>query len=222
MAYIRCPYCNCRIFTPFTAADRPNCDQILPQTVFQAPLTSSSASSSLIVQPSEKGKKMPPGNEEAEPEIIIIRPPDGGAVKVKKKRTWHWPGLRPVIIKGVVLSVQTQQETPNSGSSPNLIEGFFKFALDVVWPMKDAAYQPRREDKLVVITQIRVQGVDGKQRDARLEGRLIGANIALGDEITLKGRYRKGTLLVQRTYNHTSDARIMTRHASSFNNYWFF
>src|SRR5947209_1113239 len=67
---------------------------------------------------------------------------------------------------------------------------------------------PRSE---TTITTIRVRRTDGTQREARLEGDLVGAGTGLGDEVSLWGRDSSGTLVVKRAYNHTTGAEIRIR-----------
>jgi hypothetical protein len=52
---------------------------------------------------------------------------------------------------------------------------------------------------------------DGTQKDARLEGYLMGAHLTLGDVLSLWGRQRHGIILVRRAFNNTSGAVVSTR-----------
>ena len=212
MPHMRCPYCNYRLFIPLATEACPNCGGILPDQSFLAPSPSSLPARGLSVQAPGPDKQIPPDDNTAtDPDIIVVAPSvDSSAPAKKKANTWNASRLSS--IKGVVLGVQTQQEF-QSQSGPDIVGGFFKFIRDMLWPVMETASQQREEK--IVITQIRLRLADGAQRDARLEGRMIGANISLGDEITLWGKYRKGTLMVQRAYNHTSEARILTRGSAS-------
>ncbi len=208
MPYIRCPYCNYRIFAPLAMDACPNCDHILPASSFLSLPASSAEDSTLPAEAPGRLKNMA-FDDSTTPEDFINAPPVAhtvlGTEQANRRRLFRLSSLR-----GIVLSVQTQQEFQDR-YAPDLVGGFFTALRDILWPMMDAS---RQREERIVSTQIRLRLGNGALRDARLEGRLVGANISLGDELTLWGRYRKGTLLVRRAYNHTTEARILTHHQS--------
>lgn len=96
---------------------------------------------------------------------------------------------------------------------------FLKIIGDLIMPT--TAYQPNRmrpEDKKKSIVIARLRMEDGRQREARFEGDFMLGSINLGDEISLWGYLRKGTLVVSRAYNHTTQAKIATRSNQSRQN----
>ena len=61
------------------------------------------------------------------------------------------------------------------------------------------------------ITSVRVRRQDGAEREARLEGNIVGGSISLGDPVSIWGKDVSGTLIVQRAYNHSTGAEIRLR-----------
>lgn len=59
------------------------------------------------------------------------------------------------------------------------------------------------------VTTVRIKRADGTMRDARIEGYLGGANLSLGDHVTLHGKDRDGTLIVAYGYNHSANGHIL-------------
>lgn len=109
---------------------------------------------------------------------------------------------RPPDISGTLVFVQSQHEIRRN-------TGLGKALVDVIWPTPN---EPTSQDKerQVNVTTLRIRNSDGLQQDARMEGYLKGANISIGDTISLWGRRYKGTLVVYRGYNHTTKSVVMT------------
>lgn len=70
------------------------------------------------------------------------------------------------------------------------------------------------------ITSVRVRRQDGVQREARLEGDIVGGSISLGDDISLWGADVRGTLIADCAYNHNTKAEIRVRHAYNLTIDW--
>lgn len=66
-------------------------------------------------------------------------------------------------------------------------------------------------ERKMTITTIRITRSDGRIFNARLEGDLMGAGVNLGDDVSLWGSNRSGTLIVKRGYNHTTSSEIQVR-----------
>ncbi len=188
----------------------PNCGQVLPdQTSSSGGPSPTPVSSSLATQPA------PPiqDDDETPDEQTFTIPPIPPEDIVAQPYKWgSRPPSRPADVQGVVINIQTQNDVQHA---PDPVGSFFKAIRDILWPVMET--QTRGPDDKTTVTQIRVRVAPQVQRDARMEGTLTGASVALGDTVSLWGRYRKGTLLVQRAYNNTSDAEITTRSGSASN-----
>jgi hypothetical protein len=86
--------------------------------------------------------------------------------------------------------------------------GLGKALVDALWPTPNES--SANKERQVNVTTLRIRSSDGLQQDARMEGYLKGANISIGDTISLWGRKYKGTLVVYRGYNHTTRSIVMT------------
>jgi translation initiation factor IF-1 len=106
---------------------------------------------------------------------------------------------RPPDLAGVIILVQSQEELPMPGAVGSIATAL----RDIIWPMPQ---QQAREK--VHVTTFRVRTQDDEQKDARIEGYLKGANLTLGDKVSLWGWHRKGVLIVRRGYNHTSKGDV--------------
>jgi hypothetical protein len=113
---------------------------------------------------------------------------------------------RPPDIFGTVVTVQAQQEIRQTDSA-------FSQLRDALWSMPGEMASKEKEN--VNVTMLRVRTNDGKQRDARMQGYLRGANISLGDTVSLWGRNRRGMITVYKAFNHTSKAVITTSSMNS-------
>lgn len=61
------------------------------------------------------------------------------------------------------------------------------------------------------ITSVRVRRDDGAEREARMEGEIVGGSVSLGDPASFWGTDVSGTLIVDRAYNHKTGAEIRVR-----------
>jgi hypothetical protein len=114
---------------------------------------------------------------------------------------------RPPDISGTLVLVQSQHEIRRNN-------GLSKALIDAIWPTPDAT--SANKERQVNVTTLRIRNSsDGVQQDARMEGYLKGANISIGDTISLWGRRYKGTLVVYRGYNHTTKSVVMTNTMTS-------
>ena len=60
-----------------------------------------------------------------------------------------------------------------------------------------------RPDRRTTVTRLRVLQRDGRMREARIEGDLLGTSVSQGDEVELHGKDRGGALIVQSGFNRT-------------------
>jgi len=117
------------------------------------------------------------------------------------KSPWGFP-KRPADAEGIIIYVQGQDEHPQ----PSLLGAILRMFVNMVWATPGDLRQHERER--IHVTTIRVRTSDDVQKDARVEGYLKGANLSLGDVVSLWGWRRKGSLVVTRGYNHTAKAAI--------------
>jgi hypothetical protein len=61
------------------------------------------------------------------------------------------------------------------------------------------------------ITSVRLRRDDGAEREARMEGEVVGGSISLGDPASFWGADVNGTLIVDRAFNHKTGAEIRVR-----------
>ncbi|EFH84194.1 hypothetical protein [Ktedonobacter racemifer] len=112
---------------------------------------------------------------------------------------------RPPELWGKVVLVQSQLENP-----PLAGLGFFlRLLRDVLWPVPNEVRA--KEQEKIMITTIRVRGENGQPQDARIHGYLRGANVSLGDTISIWGkRRRRGAIYIRKAYNHTVQGAVST------------
>jgi hypothetical protein len=118
---------------------------------------------------------------------------------------WHFRKTRPNIA-GVVMHIEAKEEAIDY---PDLFAAVATLLVELIWIMTNTV-QERAGDR-VVMTVIRVQTYDGSIKDARLRGHMRGANLSLGDKISLWGRKRHGVLFVRSGFNHTTRGVVSTR-----------
>jgi hypothetical protein len=121
---------------------------------------------------------------------------------------WWFPRRAPDVA-GTLIHVQTQHE---SFVSADVMGAIFKIFTDIVWSIAGESQHQHRSQEggrgESMVTLLRIRTSDGTQRDARLRGHLTGANLTLGDKVSLWGWKRRGMLVVRRGFNHTSKSVI--------------
>ncbi|GHO42787.1 hypothetical protein [Ktedonospora formicarum] len=110
---------------------------------------------------------------------------------------------------GAVVQVQSQQERPPMVGAALLFRGL----RDIVWAMPNEIRHPDRD--MVQVTTIRVRKADGALQDARVQGYLRGANVSLGDMVSIWGRRSRGAIYIYRAFNHTAKGQISTSATAS-------
>jgi hypothetical protein len=120
------------------------------------------------------------------------------------KLPWGFP-RRPPDIAGIIIQIQQSQELPEY---PNLILGITNMLTELIWVIPNDTM--KSQDERLQVTTVRIRVNDKIKKDARLIGYLRGANLTLGDAISLWGWHRKGSLIVRKGYNHTSQAIVDT------------
>ncbi|HLG78793.1 MAG TPA: hypothetical protein VKX46_20445 [Ktedonobacteraceae bacterium] len=117
---------------------------------------------------------------------------------------WYWPRRRPQLV-GKIVHIRNEMEFPDF---PNILRAIIDMMVEILWI---AANQPaHKEGERVQITIVRLRINGGQLKDARLMGYMRGANLSLGDVVSFWGWKRRGSLMVKRGYNHTSQAIITT------------
>lgn len=120
--------------------------------------------------------------------------------------------LRSSNLAGTIINVDVKEELFDF---PDLFTVIFRLLVEVIWIL--ANIRENHETKRVTMTRLRVRTSDGTQQDAQMRGNMKGANLSLGDTVSLWGWRRKGILVVHRGYNYTSKA-IISNHGT---NTWF-
>lgn len=164
--------------------------------------------SSGALQPSLPGEELE-DDEQFQTIVREIKEPARSPLETRGRLPRGLP-RRPPDITGTLIYVQEQtyHSTP-----PGFMDAFSKQLLGAIWTSSREQQPDRDRDK--VVTRMRIRCFDGERRDAYLEGVLTGANVALGDDISLWGRMRKGTLVTRRAYNHTTRSIVTSNSASS-------
>ena len=121
-----------------------------------------------------------------------------------------WFPRRPPDLVGSIIHIQSQEE------NSSLTWSFLRRLCDTVWVTRSDPHTHGRHEQLLV-TMLRLRLSDGTQKDARLEGYLIGAHLTLGDVLSLWGKQRHGIILIRRAFNNTSGAVVSTRMSRSSN-----
>jgi hypothetical protein len=236
MPSIKCPSCGHRMLRPNATQTCTNCGApLLPPELMEE-----EQQQSLVVYGSSQVAPVRPAqvNEEqqralqpypissqqvvsAHQQALDVNPFDASASSVPQVFTgsaevsmpvapqpWDSESLprgfpkRPPDISGMLVLVQSQHEIRRN-------TGVAKALVDAIWPAPEGA--SANKERQVNVTTLRIRNSsDGVQQDARMEGYLKGANISLGDTISLWGRRYKGSLVVYRGYNHTTKSVVMT------------
>jgi hypothetical protein len=117
---------------------------------------------------------------------------------------------RPPDLWGTVIHVHSQQEVaPYSGLS-----SIARQLRDAIWYIPSEVHHPYERER-VQVTTIRVRRPDGRQQDARIQGYLRGANVSLGDTISIWGSYRKGAFIIHKAFDHTAHGTVYTTATAS-------
>jgi hypothetical protein len=233
---IKCPSCGHRNLYSTVLRICTNCGAILssPLTTSQEPLEVSAShqlpkestalqmsvgsaltrlsEKDLSVEPYQIAELPAPADSEDELFQTIIQDPEESATISLPPMRGQFPrGLprRSPDITGRLIYVQAQ--TYHSARS-DLTGSIATQLFGLIMP--GSSEQNKEREK--VITRMRTRAFDGTQSDAYLEGMLTGANVALGDEVSLWGHTRKGTLVVHRAYNHTTRSRVTTSATTSW------
>lgn len=141
----------------------------------------------------------------------IVRDEQGLKSPASSQAPWQADKLpagfphRPPELWGKVTLVQSQLENPPLAG----LGSFLRLLRDVLWPVPNEVRA--KEQEKIMITTIRVRAENGQQQDARIHGYLRGANVSLGDTISIWGkRRRKGAIYIRRAYNHTVQGAVST------------
>jgi hypothetical protein len=124
------------------------------------------------------------------------------------KLPWYFPRIRPTIF-GIVMHIESKEEIFNN---PDILASLAMLLVEFIWILVNV--QQERENDRVVMTTVRIQTFEGQLKDARLRGNMRGADIALGDRVSLWGIKRRGVLFVRHGFNHTSQGVISTNAAN--------
>ncbi len=219
---IRCPQCNHMTFenetncshcnallTPSESMPSATTSPELPALVPQQQLVPVQPPRAVMLTPSDP--YLQPVYPAQPPQTINVGPtsmaPFVPGLPIGKL-PWGFP-KRPADADGVIIYVHAQEEY----QQPSLLGAILRMFVNMVWATPGDLRQHEREK--IHVTTIRVRMPDNVQKDARMEGYLKGANLSLGDVVSLWGWRRKGSLVVTRGYNHTAKATISSSTMSS-------
>jgi hypothetical protein len=121
------------------------------------------------------------------------------------KLPWYFPRTRPKVA-GTVVLIETKEEILDY---PDLYAAIATLLVELIWVLAQVQ-QEKETGSRVVMTVVRVQSYDGTLSDTRIRGNMRGANVSLGDQISLWGKKRNGVLYVRRGFNHTTQGVIST------------
>jgi hypothetical protein len=242
MPSIKCPSCGHRMLRPNATQTCTNCGApLLPPELMeeegQQALVVYGSSQVAPVRPAQVSEEQlralqpyPTSAQQIVPahqQALDVNPFDASAASVPQVFTgsaevsmapveepWDSGSLprgfpkRPPDISGTLVLVQSQHEIRRNS-------GLGKALVDAIFPMPNDTTAANKE-RQVNVTTLRIRNSsDGVQQDARMEGYLKGANISIGDTISLWGRRYKGSLVIYRGYNHTTKSVVMTNTMTS-------
>ncbi len=122
----------------------------------------------------------------------------------KDRLPWYFPKIQPNIA-GTVIHMETKEEVIDY---PDMFAAIVTLLVSLVWVATDTV-QDKESDR-VVMTTVRVKTDTGQLKDTRLRGNMRGANLSLGDCVSLWGFKRHGVLFINRGFNHTTQGVIST------------
>jgi hypothetical protein len=106
------------------------------------------------------------------------------------------------------MHIESKEEIFNN---PDILALLATLLVEILWILVNV--QQERENARVVVTTVRIQTFEGQFKDARLRGNMRGADMALGDRVSLWGIKHRGVLFVRRGFNHTSQGVVSTNAA---------
>ncbi len=126
------------------------------------------------------------------------------------KLPWWYRRIKPNIA-GSVIHMESKEEVVDY---PDILAAVATLLVELIWVLPNV--QENKEADRIVMTTIRVRTYDGTLKDARLRGNMRGANLSLGDEISLWGAKRHGIVVIHRGFNHTTKGVVFTRAVGMF------
>jgi hypothetical protein len=120
------------------------------------------------------------------------------------KLPWYFVKTRPTIA-GTVIYMESKEEIIDY---PDFFAAIVTLLVSLIWIMTDTVQE--KESDRVVMTTVRVKTDQGQLKDTRLRGNMRGANLSLGDYVSLWGFKHRGVLFVRRGFNHTTQGVIST------------
>lgn len=117
------------------------------------------------------------------------------------KYAWSKPKL-----VGKITHLESREQI---NDSPNIFGAVLAILAEIIWVLPNVQSSRDPIDK-IEITRLRILSADEQIHDATVRGSLRGANLSMGDYVSLWGHRRKGNLLVSKGYDHTSRSPIST------------
>lgn len=113
--------------------------------------------------------------------------------------------LRPRLV-GSIIHIEAREQV---NDFPNLAGALLALLAEIIWVIPNVQATREQVDRIEV-TRLRIQREDGQIHDAIVRGSLRGANLSMGDLVSLWGHRRKGNLVVRKGYDHTTRSAIST------------
>lgn len=122
----------------------------------------------------------------------------------QERLPWYFPRGKPQIA-GAVIHIEAKEEIVDY---PDLYAAIATLLVEFIWILVQV--QQEKESDRIVMTTVRVQTYNNELKDARIRGNMRGANLSLGDQVSLWGKRRHGVLFLKNGYNHTTKGVVST------------
>jgi hypothetical protein len=215
LSSIKCSVCGQRILHPGGLSGCPNCGAPLAPQLAAPETYTSFSEDDVYADAAIDSDNTPPASSINDSDTSPL-----AAVMPGSQFPKGFP-QRPPELEGSIMLVAAQEEPKRTNGAADTV---FNTLLDILWaiPGGSSSSQSKEKERVYVIT-LRVRSADDVQKDIRLEGRLTGVNVAQGDRVSLWGKDRRGLLIFQRGYNHTTNGSITTtKTQSARNGLWLF
>ena len=105
---------------------------------------------------------------------------------------------------GTIIALEVREQ---ASDLPNIGGAILMIVAEVFWALLNV-HTTREAVERIEVTRLRIEASDGSAHDAILLGVQRGANLSLGDTVSLWGHRRRGNLVIHKGYDHTTRSRI--------------
>jgi hypothetical protein len=138
-------------------------------------------------------------------EALVPAPEPSSAWELLTPLPFGFAWRSPTLV-GKIIHLESREQV---NDFPNFAGALLALLAEIVWMIPNVQTTREPVDKIEV-TRLRIQSEDGQIYDAMVRGSLRGANLSLGDTVSLWGHRRRGNLLVSKGYDHTTRSAIAT------------